>query len=138
MWIVLAACIALLIGLLAWGVFGAVTTSISTTGVVERGQTICFLSADDIAKVNVGDAATVGGVPVKVARVAEVPHSRDEAREVLSSDYLVSALLKDEWAYQVEFEGDTSQLNEGVPLKVSITTERIAPICLFLRPLSPW
>ena len=132
-WVVLAACAALLVGLLAWGVFGAVTTSVSTTGVVANGKAMCFLSADDTAKVKEGDAAYVSGVPMKVAGVSKVPLSRDEARDELGSDYLVSTLLSDDWEYQVSFDGDTSVLEQGVPLTVSITTERIAPISLILR-----
>lgn len=37
-WIVLAACATLLIGLFAWGVFGTVTTSVVTTGTSVGGD----------------------------------------------------------------------------------------------------
>ena len=132
-WVVLAACAALLVGLLSWGVFGAVTTSVSATGTVVDGVPTCFLSADDIAQVNKGDVANVGGKRMTVLEVAEVPMSPDEAKEILKSDYLTSALVKDDWAYRVTFEGDASGLAEGVPLTVEITTERIAPISLIFR-----
>ena len=33
-WVILAACIILIVGLLAWGLFGAVTTNVQATGVV--------------------------------------------------------------------------------------------------------
>ena len=56
-WVILVACIALLAGLLAWGVFGSVTTNVSATGVIANGQATCFLSADNVAKVSVGDSA---------------------------------------------------------------------------------
>ena len=131
-WVVLAACVALLAGLLSWGILGAVTTSVSDTGVVVDGKALCFLTADDMAKVHVGDVANVGGEKMEVADVSAVPLSRDEAKEVLKSDYLVSALVEDDWAYKVAFKGDASELTAGVPLTVSITTERIAPITLIL------
>ena len=131
-WVTLAACIALLAGMLAWGTLGAVTTSVSTTGVVVDNQAMCFLTAEDAAKVHVNDAAYVGNQQMTVANVAAVPLSRDEASAVLSSDYLVSTLVKGDWAYQVTFNGDTSELTSGVPLTASITTERIAPISLIL------
>lgn len=131
-WVVFVACIALVVGLLAWGVFGSVTTSVSATGVRVNGETMCFLTAEDAAKVHVGDAAHVGGEQMKVAAVATVPHSRDEAGKVLVNDYLVSSLVSGDWAYQIKFSGDASELAEGVPLTVSITTERIAPISLIL------
>jgi hypothetical protein len=131
-WVVLAACIALLIGLLAWGLLGSVTTSVSSTGVCVNGKAMCFLSAEDVAKVHVGDVANVNGERMEVAEVAAVPVSRNEAGEVLSSDYLVSALMQDDWAYQVTFDGDTSGMTTGIPISVSITVEQIAPIKLVL------
>lgn len=131
-WAILGACLALLAGLLAWGVFGSVTTSVVATGTCVDGQAMCFLSAEDVAHVNVGDVASVGGVQMRVGEVAAVPASRSEAGEGLGSDYLVSTLVAGDWAYQVTFEGDSATLAEGVPLSVNITTERVAPIDLVL------
>ena len=131
-WVVLTACVALLAGLLAWGVFGSVTTSVSATGVAVNGEAMCFLSADDTAKVHVGDVANVSGELLRVSQVAKVPLSSAEAGKILKSDYLVSALVTTNWAYRVSFEGDTSELAENVPLSVSITVERVAPITLIL------
>lgn len=131
-WLVLVACLAMLIGLLAWGIFGAVTTSVATTGTCVEGKAVCFLSADDTAKVSVGNVAMVGGERMTVSSVSSVPLSISEASSVLKSDYLVSTLVQEDWAYQINFEGDTSELSEGVPLVVNITTERVAPITLIL------
>ena len=131
-WVVLGACVALLAGLLAWGVFGAVTTSVSATGVVVNGEATCFLEASDAAKVHVGDVANVGGEAMKVIRVATVPVSRDEASKVLGNDYLVHSLVQGDWACRVVFEGDTSELTPQVPLPVVITVDRVAPISLIL------
>ena len=131
-WVTLAACIALLAGLLAWGLLGAVTTSISTTGVSIDGKAMCFLSAEDLAKVDEGDTAIVDGERMRVAEVAAVPLSRNEAREILLNDYLVNTLMQDDWAYRVTFDGDTAKLTQGVPLSVSITVERVTPISLIL------
>lgn len=132
-WVILGASIALVAGLLAWGLFGSVATSVSSTGVVVNDKAMCFLTAEDTAKVHVGDPAYVGDEQMKVATVAAVPLSREEASHVLVSDYLVSSLVKDDWAYQVTFEGDVSDLAVGVPITVSITTERIAPLSLILE-----
>ena len=129
-WAVVAACALLLAGLLAWGVFGAVSTSVTVTGASVDGAALCFLSAEDVAKVDVGDKANVGGAQMAVSEVASVPLSRSEARDKLGSDYLVSALFDGDWAYPVRFEGDSGGLAQGVPLTVDITTERIAPITL--------
>ena len=132
-WVILAACVILIAGLLAWGFLGAVTTSVSATGAVVDGAAVCFLSAEDIAQVEVGETANVGGERMTVADVTSVPLSAGEAKEVLHGDYLVSALMEGDWAYLVTFEGDTSDLSENVPLTVHITTERVSPISLVLK-----
>ena len=132
-WVVLAACVALLAGLLAWGVFGTVVTSVNATGVVLDDKAMCFLSADIAPDVESGDIANVDGQQMKVASVEPLPMSRNEASELLKNDYLVSTLVEGDWAYLVTFEGDTSKLNKGVPIPVNITTDRIAPISLLME-----
>ena len=131
-WVAICACVALLVGLLAWGVFGTVTTSVAATGVCVKGNVMCFLSVQDAAKVDVGDYATVEGAQMEVASKSAVPLSAGEVEKEVASDYLVSTLVKGDWAYQLALEGDTSSLSEGVPLEVSITIERVAPISLIL------
>lgn len=103
-WLALAACLLLTLGLLAWGVFGAVTSSVSTLGAVVDGKPVCFLSPDDVAKVHVGDDALFYGQMTKVAEVANAPLSRDEVDKLLDSDYLASSLMEEDWAYPVSFE----------------------------------
>jgi hypothetical protein len=130
-WAIASALVLLVAGLLVWGVFGAVSTSVSTTGTCVDGQALCLLSAEDVAKVEVGNTAVMDGTPVTVSAVAAAPISRDEAHGALGNDYLLSALLKGDWGYLVYFEGDgMDELPQYVPLTVTITTERIAPIKL--------
>ena len=137
-WVVLIACIALVAGFLAWGVFGTVTTNVQATAAVvevedDKPQALCFLSSDEMTKVKVGDAANVGGQGLTVSSVNGVPLSGEEARELLQSDYLVSALMKGDWAYVVFFEGDISDLSQDVPLSANISVESMAPIKLILK-----
>ena len=130
-WVVLAACAALMIGLFAWAVFGTAETNVSATGTYVNGETVCFLSADRASIVKVGDNANVDGELMKVASVSPTPVSIIEARDIVGSDYLVNTLIGDEWSYIVRFEGKGSPgFAEGIPLPVSITIERIAPISL--------
>lgn len=130
-WMVLFAVLTLTVGLLAWGVFGSVSSSVATTGASVRGSVYCLLDGDQVAHVHEGDPAYVDGQQAQVARVSQVPISAVEAKDLLSSDYLVDALMPGEWGYVVEVEGAAVQ-SEGVPVAVSITTGRIAPISLVL------
>ena len=138
-WVVLLACIALLVGLLAWGVFGAVDTNVTCTGAaITKGgsdspKVMCFLQADKITEVKAGDAANVGGEQMTVSDVQKVPLSKDELKELLGSDYLTSTLVQGDWAYAVTFEGDASELPVNVPVDVRIRVKSVAPISLILR-----
>lgn len=130
-WVAIFAVIALLAGLLAWGVFGSVSASVEAMGTYQDGKVICLLSADDAAKIEVGDHAYVDGQSAKVASKSKSPISTKEASNLLSSDYLVETLMKESWAYVVTLDGVALD-EEGVPFSVSITTERVAPISLVL------
>lgn len=132
-WVTLAAFVALLAGLLAWAIFGTIATRVPATGAVINGQAICFLPESDVKKMHVGDQADVNGVTLKVKSISTLPVSRAEAAKIAPGDYLLGALMKGDWAYQVTFEGDTSQLPAGVPLSMVVTVERLAPINLLLK-----
>lgn len=130
-WVVLAACAALLIGLLAWGLFGTAETSVSATGTCVEGEVVCFLPADKVTSIDIGDVANVDGELMTIAELSAVPVSRIEAHEIVGSDYLASTLVENDWTYVVHFNGDGDHaFAEGIPLAVTITTERIAPISL--------
>lgn len=130
---VLVASVFLVAGLLAWGIFGTVTTSVHAMGTVMDGQPACFLSREDVEGVERGDTVNFGGRDMKVSGVAKNPLSRAEAHDLLGNDYLASVVVLDDWVYVVDFEGDVSGFEEYVPQPADITTERIAPISLILR-----
>jgi hypothetical protein len=132
-WMVLGVCIALLAAGMVWGVCGSVATDVETTGVGVEEGVACFLPAEEASQVHVGDDADVAGEAMSVGTISATPISRDEARDIVGSDYLVSLLMKDDWAYVVFFDGDGEyDFRRNIPLPVSITTERIAPIQLIL------
>lgn len=132
-WVVLAACIALLFGLLAWGIFGTAATNVTTTATKINSGVVCFLETEDVAKVHPGDSALVNGEHMTVANVAATPLSRDEVGVLLGSDYLESVIVKSDWTYPVTFEGEAAaNFAEQVPLQAAITVDRIAPISLVL------
>jgi hypothetical protein len=132
-WVVLAACTCLMIGMLAWGFLGTVETSVSAVATFAKEEVICFLPAEDASKVHVGDSANVGGELMEVASVGAVPLSRAEVREVVGGDYLASTLVEDDWTYLVSFEGGNRDFEQGIPLSATITIERIKPISLIFK-----
>ena len=133
-WVVLAACAVLLIGLFAWGFLGTAETNVAATATSVSGEVVSFLPADKASKVHVGDTANVGGELMQVAAVDTVPLSRAEVYEIVGSDYLAATLVEDDWTYLVRFSGDAElAFAEGVPLAATITVETIAPMSLIFK-----
>ena len=128
-WVLFAACALLVGGLVIWGLFGTVSVNVNCEGVRMDDEVFGLLSSDDTSHISVGNAANVEDVQLTVASISDIPLSREEAKELLGSDYLVSELVGDEeWVYKVDFEGDgASDLEEGVPLTVSITADEVTP-----------
>lgn len=132
-WIALIACVAALLVLFAWSLLGTVATNVTTTGVCMDGSVVCFLSADDAATVHEGDEAMVGQEHMTVTRLSDAPLSREEAKEFVDSDYLLNAVLTEDWAYLVLVEGDGDyDFSSGTLHDVTITTERVSPISLIV------
>ena len=132
-WVVLGACVLLLLGLLAWGVFGAVTTSITATGTVADGKFVCLISPDEVSHVQVGDIAVADGRQLTVEDIGDIPIAPSEAKEMLGSEYLVSTLMPGDWGYPVTLAGTgVGEMNANVPYPVTITTHQVAPISLIL------
>ena len=135
-WVILGACVALLLGLLAWGFFGTVTTNLSSTGILldsEHGNVISFIPLSAEGEVSVGDKAIIAGNTFTVTDVSKMPLSRSEVYEILGSDYLTSQLIHDDWVFRVDYEGPADQLWQGVPLDVSIEVDSVAPISLIMK-----
>ncbi len=138
-WLGLCACIALLAGLLVWGLFGSVTTTMDVTGVYidddkdGEGSIQCFLSAADVAKVHEGDNAVVNGNKVKVTYVQSFPTSREDLLDMVGNQQsLLGALVHEDWSYLVTLDGNTDQLFAYVPLSIRITIDSSSPLSLVL------
>lgn len=132
-WVVLAACVLLMVGLFAWGLFGTAHTSVGAVATCVDGEVVAFLPADAASKVSAGNPANVEGKLMEVASVETVPLSRLEAREIVGSDFLASTLVQDDWTYLVTFKSDGDPgFAEGVPFSVNVTTENVAPIDVIL------
>lgn len=133
-WAIIVACALLIAGLLAWAIFGSITTNVTTKGTILEDKTVvCFLPYEQAITLKVGDEATVGNEQMTVGGFSQFPLSRDEAKEVLGSDFLTSALVTDDWVYAVKLDGDEDyDFEVGYPINVAITTETISPITFLL------
>ena len=140
-WMVLAAALALLLGVLAWGFFGEMTQSESFSGVMQEGRLQCYVSSAVSAALEPGmevtiapmtareDVEIVGG---KVLAIASRPLSYDEVIKDVESDYLQAALGISSWNIAVEIAPDEA-LYDGMVYVVSVVTETQRPIDLIFQ-----
>ena len=140
-WMVLAAALALLLGVLAWGFFGEMTQSEAFSGVMQEGKLQCYVSSAVSAALEPGmevtiapmtareDVEIVGG---KVLAIASRPLSYDEVIKDVESDYLQAALGISSWNIAVEIAPDEA-LYDGMVYVVSVVTETQRPIDLIFQ-----
>lgn len=133
-WLVLTACLLLLIGGMIWSFFGTVTSGVSVSGAVAGDNVVCFLNAKQIEGVAVGESARADDVDLTVSYISEMPLSRAEMGQILQSDYLTSILVTDDWAYAVYLTPDEElKLDPRKPVHVTISTESVSPVSLLFE-----
>lgn len=138
-WMVLLAALALLLGVLIWGVFGSLTESLTFNGIVRGGELGCFVSAEGERALQAGMAVTIAPLsgaqePFEgvIASVSEHPLSYAEASAGIQSDYLLSALGVTTWNTVVTISTD-AEMYEGVVYAVTAVTDVRRPIDLVFQ-----
>ncbi|MCD7729450.1 MAG: hypothetical protein LUI60_06010 [Clostridia bacterium] len=69
-WIVIAAIIALLVGVCVWGVFGRLETTVDAVAVCEEGKITAYIKQEDYSSVEEGMALKIDGEEYEVAYVS--------------------------------------------------------------------
>ena len=130
-WMILAACAALLLGLLSWGLFGTFTSHIGATGIVKDGRIMCLLDIDEVHAVHTGQKVMIDQIPVTVDSIADIPISRNEALSILESDYLVSVNMTGDWGVMMTLVPETAgAFPEGKMVSFNLAADKVAPISL--------
>ena len=140
-WMVLGAALALLLGLLAWGVFGELTQSVTFTGLAKNGMLLCYV--DNITSAQLEEGMTVDIVPISqtdtaepvggcVASIAEIPLSYEEASEGMEQDYLLAVLGISTWNIPVRVS-PAEPLLAGMVYSISDVTQTQRPIDLLFQ-----
>ena len=127
-WMVLAAIVILLAGVVAWGFIGHLDTTLPTAVICDGGEAVIYVKEADSEKIAVGMTIRVGQQEYAVTDIAVQPHRVDEKT---LSDYAIhaSGLTAGEWVYTVKVSGD---FVPGV-YKAEIVIERISPISFILN-----
>lgn len=61
-WLLLAAVLVLLAGILVWGAFGSIETAVSAEARVESGAALCCVSEADAREIAIGMPVELGGI----------------------------------------------------------------------------
>ena len=126
-WMVLAAIVILLAGVVVWGFIGHLDTTLDTAVVCENGESVIYAKEADIEKVKVGMTVRVDDKEYTVSEIPTEPKRVDDTM----SEYAVhlGGLTSGEWVYAVKVSGD---FTDGVH-KAEIVIERISPISFILN-----
>ena len=126
-WMVLAAIVILLAGVIVWGFIGHLDTTLSTAVVCENGEAVVYVKEADIEKIDVGMTVRVDDKEYTVSEIPTQPKRVDDTM----SEYAVyaSGLTSGEWVYAVKVNGDFA---DGVQ-KAEIVVESISPISFILN-----
>jgi hypothetical protein len=137
-WMVLAASLSVVLGLLIWGIFGRLNETVQFNGCLKDGQLICYTEGSLAGKLEQGMKATIfpqgSGETFDgcILTVAEHPLSFDEASRFITSDYMLASLGITGWNIPVAVETD-APLYEGVVYTVTVVTDTYRPIEMVFR-----
>ena len=126
-WMVLAAIVILLAGVVVWGFIGHLDTTLSTAVVCENGEAVIYVKEADAEKIAVGMTVRVDDKEYTVSEIPQEPKRVDDTM----SEYAIhlGGLTVGEWVYAVKVNGDIA---DGVH-KAEIVIESITPISFILN-----
>ena len=127
-WLVLAAVIALLAGLIIWSVLGRLETTVTAAAVAgPDGELVCYIAEDDLDAVRVGQTVHVDGQDYALSDVAARPVAADESLD--SYALHVGGLEAGQWVYPAALDGT---LPEGV-YAAQVVVDSVSPISFLLN-----
>lgn len=122
-WMILAAIIALLVGVCVWGIFGRLDSTQQTAGVCKDGQLVFYIRENDFDKLSENALVSVDEKEYTVSEIAERPLQLDESFD----SYLLHRLELSEgdWVYAVK--ANTPEVKDGI-YAVVVITESVRPM----------
>jgi hypothetical protein len=126
-WLVLAAIVILLAGVIVWGCIGHLDTTLVAAVVADGGEAVIYVKESDAPVLDLGMTVRADAWEYTITEISAVPIKVDESL----SEYAVhaSGLTMGEWAYIVKISGAPA---DGVH-KAEIVIESISPISFILN-----
>ena len=126
-WLILAVVVALLLGVIIWGVFGTVETNVTAGVAVDEEGAICYVLSGDAAKLEAGMTVTIGNATGSIQGIADAPVSASAL-----SDYLryLTGFSEGDFCYAASL--DLSGVAQG-EYAATITVSSIHPISFVIH-----
>ena len=126
-WMVLAAIIVLLTGVVVWGCIGHLETTLSAVLVADGGETVIYVKEADAETLKSGMTVRAGEQEFTISEISAVPIRVDTTFPEYALH--LGDFTEGEWVYAVGVNGG---LADGV-YKAEIVLERISPISFLLN-----
>lgn len=129
-WISIIACIAILVGIAVWAVFGSVSDHIKLKGVASLDGIVCLVDSDTALRIKEGDFAYVDGAPETVTDVDEWAYDISEYRNEGLTDLEIRLLAGDIKKAHPIIISDSQHLDLKKNVQVTITVEQKTPLSM--------
>ena len=126
-WMILAAVIAILMGICAWGIFGRLDTKISTAGACSNGTFTCYVTEEKIGNIKTGTELNVDGKTLSVSEISAKPV--EVGTDMDGYLLYLGGFSEGDWLYEVKADG---ALPDGT-YKAEIVTESVSPMSFILN-----
>lgn len=127
-WLILGACIVLLLGFVLWSIFGSIDTTVKLAVSSSNGRTVCYVPYNELEQVSQRGEVTLNGktYPFRTATEAKVIVVSEEMDPYVR---VGGGLAIGDVTVELELDTD---LPDGV-YSASVVTERLQPISLLLK-----
>lgn len=126
-WLLLGAVILVLLGVVVWGVFGTVESTLQTGVQAEEERVICCVSETEVNRIQEGMLVRIGDKEGTVGKVADTPSEASGQKSYL---FHLSEIAAGSFYYEVELEVDG--LEAGI-YQGEIVLESISPITFVIH-----
>lgn len=126
-WIVMITVIMLLVGVLIWGIFGSIDTSVQTAVITQNGQSRCVVPYEKLDAVLKSGEVTVDGVSYRLTQELSEPMTVSDGMDVYAR--LAGGFGVGDVVVEIRLDGAASEgVREG-----AVVTERIKPMSLLFQ-----
>ncbi len=126
-WIMLAAIIILLIGVISWSVFGTLDSKVTAVGNCKNGIFTCYVKDSNLEKIKEGMSVRIEGKIFYVESIGTMPLKVSKSL----SEYLIyyGKFNAEDWVYEITLK---TNLPDG-EYKAEIIVESIKPVSFILN-----